>query len=318
MGLLSPKLSLKHMTAFCRGLALAHGGGIPIPRCMQLLAQKPQIFAVRRLAERLKDCMERGATFAQAVHWERRRLPDFFVALIAVGEKTGTLHHVLPQLAAYYEEQRELRGELIRQITYPACILACIWFGIPVLKIVLVNATVGSKAGLLGPIWDVLRYRLIMLATILALVSVLGHIPPLVRLCQAALLYAWPASRVVRRFARARFGWAMHFFAGTGIAPHLAIPLAAQSAGLWPMARDLNKAVAPLQAGATLTEALAPSRYLSRVNKGHIEVGERSGKLDEAFASMAREEYREAMHVVRMIIRTIGGILIVALGFGII
>lgn len=311
MGLLSPTLSTKQMALLCHQLASSTEGGLTLARSLELLACGAQSRAVRRLARDWADSIARGATFSQAIHWEGRRVPDFFTAMANVGEQTGRLGTVFQHLIEYYDEVLRLYRALVRQVAYPLLVLLVMLVGIPILRAVLLVDATQSLAKTttlilirgLGPF--VFVYLLIGLA---------NRILRLRRMLLAVLLRIWPASRLLRGLALARFGWAMSMMLDAGLPLRPALETSARAAGMGALERDLVQPVSRLRTGHSLTEAVSICRFLLPVHRAYIEVGETSGRLPDAFARIARDQFEIAVHAMRACIVVLGPALIVLLG----
>jgi len=87
--MISPALSARETALFCHKLGALYIAGVPIHRALQALAAEAGGAAVRRRAANLLECLRRGATLGQAVHWERRGFPHFFVTLVIAAETCG-------------------------------------------------------------------------------------------------------------------------------------------------------------------------------------------------------------------------------------
>ncbi|HQH74796.1 MAG TPA: type II secretion system F family protein [bacterium] len=65
------------------------------------------------------------------------------------------------------------------------------------------------------------------------------------------------------------------------------------------MERDLLRALPVVSRGGTLVEAFSTSRYMSRMGKEMLSVGEQSGDLDTALQKAAEYSFGEAQAAVR-------------------
>lgn len=297
MGLLSPTLAVKPTALFCDQLARMAAGDITIVRSLELLAEKAHASTIRRLASRLAQAMRGGATFGEAAYAEGRRLPFFFVVLISIGEHTGHLREVLQRLASYYEDQLRLKRAFLQAIMWLILLILVAQVGIPILIVVL-RASPQTNVPL-----AVLRILVRFFAPILVLLAVLGlvnHVFPVKRVFLTLAYPLWPVRGLVRRFALARFGWGMHLLLGSGIPPERALQFAARTVEVAFIEREFLKAAPRVKAGMTLHEALAGCRYLSVLHRSYIEVGEASGRPEEAFRHIAQDSYDESLHIIRV------------------
>ena len=92
--------------------------GIPIVRALEQLKRNPPALSYRRPLQQLLDELAKGATLAeslQALDW----LPEFDLALIGAGEKSGRLDTCFRLLADYYNDRARLIKQVISQLIYP-------------------------------------------------------------------------------------------------------------------------------------------------------------------------------------------------------
>jgi len=184
--------SLRHaLMVFYRGVATLLGAGIPLTRALQLLAQQCEHTALRQALEDCNHQIDGGQRLSVAMARHPRVFAGVQVALVQVGEESGSLHQVMDRLAVYQEKSASLHAKLVGALAYPAFVcVACL-----VMLIVVPAFTFGGLfsflEGLQVPIpWPT---RLLMLV-LKAVRSPLGLIP-------LALLCATPylARRLYRR-----------------------------------------------------------------------------------------------------------------------
>ncbi len=113
---------------FFRQLAVILQSGLPLLRAMELLRSRLDN-GQTSVCYRLRQRLVRGSALAEAMAQEPAFFPQLAVKLVAAGEVSGQLWAVLQQLAAYYEEQEELRRFVVKAAIYPLFLLgaaACV------------------------------------------------------------------------------------------------------------------------------------------------------------------------------------------------
>lgn len=113
------KHQLPFLTALCE-LVLA---GIPVGDAVRTLSVRLREPALRQLAGTLWTQVSEGRTIAQAMGDLPRVFDDATVRLVEAGEATGNLRDILPRLVKHYEEQQEVRNNLVLTLAYPAFLL---------------------------------------------------------------------------------------------------------------------------------------------------------------------------------------------------
>ena len=117
------KPRLEDVTIFTRDLALLLKAGARIDAALELLSSDTDIGRLRPIISKVRSSVLSGESLAEAVSHHPTVFPDVYVALVRVGEASGTLDHVLEVLAAERERGEALRRKLGEAMRYPAFIL---------------------------------------------------------------------------------------------------------------------------------------------------------------------------------------------------
>jgi general secretion pathway protein F len=114
-------------------LAILVGGGVPLLQALAASARVVSVLPLRDAIEEAARLVREGSALHRAL--ERRKIfPPIFVHLVASGEASGRLAHMLQQAARHQELENERRVRLLTGIVEPAVIVA---MGIVVLLVVL-------------------------------------------------------------------------------------------------------------------------------------------------------------------------------------
>jgi len=312
VGLFSSRLSTKRLAMLSRELSTLYRSGIPVLRSLELLSGHPGQRPLRAMLTRMASAVREGGTLAQAVRAEPKRLPLFFIEMVASGEQAGQLDAVLRDLAGYYDEQLAIRRDYVRGLVYPACIVVAAIVVIPYLKGVAISVFAGR--GDVGSF--TLRYML-------GLGRRYG--PPFVVLVALARLgilkwlwapvgtYVWPFGPLTRKLAIARFFRSMAILLDSGMGLTRAIERSAVvTTNPWVRA-DLLKAVAAVQEGRTLEEAFAGAKYIPPMVYETLCTAEQSGTVVDGSNRAAKLLMEEFNHTLRSVARVVEGIAIVIL-----
>jgi MSHA biogenesis protein MshG len=291
---------------------MALAAGVPIRRALRLLGEEGGSIAIRRASRRLLALIESGATFGQAVHWERRAFPAFFVQMVMVGEQSGRLEQVLQNLAKRADDAAETYNRLTQQISYPLALIATIIVGIP--AFVTLMSVVVAGGGLDTAILSALRIMVRNSVPLLILCLIVYFLWRLVPLGRWAAWLPFAGRRSMRhRFTISRFAGALAAMLDAGLAIRSAIPLAADAAG--PVfAAGLRSAPCKLEAGDTLANVFRQSALFDEETLGAVETGEMSGRLCESLYQVDRLSYAAALYRLRNCIVLVEGLFILAIG----
>lgn len=295
------------MATFCTRLSTLYDAGIPLTRCFGLL-EESRSRELRLLAQAVRHDLERGATLTEAVRARRRRLPGFFIEMIAAGEEAGAVETVLRNLGDDYEAQVEHRRAVQKAVTYPICVVLAALVVIPIFRMVMLGASM-EQVGMF------LVRSLTPPITIVLFVSAWSHFVPM-RPTQSALAARIRSmSWIVRNFDLANALRALAALYASGLPLARCLERAAAISANPGLRKTLNQAVGKVRNGATLAESISAWRGFPRDTLNLLAVGEQSGKLDSALSHAARALRDAAAHRLRMWLISLESLLILALGF---
>jgi general secretion pathway protein F len=114
-------------------LAILVGGGVPLLQALAASARVVSILPLREAVEEAARLVREGGALHRALD-SRKIFPPIFIHLIASGEASGRLAHMLQQAARHQDLENERRVRLLTGILEPVVIVA---MGILVLLVVL-------------------------------------------------------------------------------------------------------------------------------------------------------------------------------------
>jgi type IV pilus assembly protein PilC len=116
-------VSAKDLQIFTRQLATMIDAGLPLVQCLDILAAQTENKSFKKILSSVKNSVEQGATFSDALKKHPKVFDELYVNLVAAGEIGGILDTILNRLATYIEKAVKLRGQLKSAMYYPAGIL---------------------------------------------------------------------------------------------------------------------------------------------------------------------------------------------------
>src|SRR5262245_4774479 len=111
------------VTTFTRDLALLLRAGARIDDALELLASDVDIGRLRPVVAQIKASVLAGESFAEAIARHPTLFPAVYVALVRVGEASGTLDQVLDLLADERDRADAVRRKLTEALRYPLFLL---------------------------------------------------------------------------------------------------------------------------------------------------------------------------------------------------
>jgi len=112
------------VTVFTRDLALLLRAGARLYDALDLLANDIDVGRLRPVMGQIKATVVAGESFAEAISRHPELFSAMYVALVRVGEASGTLDHILELLVNERVRAGALRRKLLDALQYPAFVLA--------------------------------------------------------------------------------------------------------------------------------------------------------------------------------------------------
>ncbi len=113
----------KDLQIFTRQLATMIDAGLPLVQCLDILSNQSENKSFQNVLKGVKNSVEQGATFSDALRKHPKVFDELYVNLVAAGEVGGILDTILNRLAIYIEKAVKLRGQLKSAMYYPAGIM---------------------------------------------------------------------------------------------------------------------------------------------------------------------------------------------------
>ena len=113
----------KDVLIFVRQFATMIDAGLPLVQCLDILGSQMDNPAFRKVVFAIKNKVEGGSTFADALKDHPKVFDELFVQLCAAGEVGGILDTILNRLATYREKAEKLKRKVKSAMTYPIIVI---------------------------------------------------------------------------------------------------------------------------------------------------------------------------------------------------
>jgi general secretion pathway protein F len=281
------------ITIFTRDLALLLKAGARIDDGLELLAIDIDIGRLRPTVAKIRAAILAGESFAEAISRHPSIFPSMYVALVRVGEASGTLDHILEVLANERERSDALRRKLGDALRYPAFVLfaaSCVLvffllFVLPQFATVLrdFGAKLDPVVLIFLNLSDFLRANVTALAvtfTILVAGSWLLLRRPHVRAAMISNLARLPLVRPVLTYHRtALFNRNLGVLLGSGVALPATLRILVDMMAATGSVAAWTKTVDRVRHGGKLSDALADTGVLPAMAVRMLRLGEETGQL---------------------------------------
>lgn len=118
-GLLTGKVTNQDLIEFSKNLSSLLKAGIVLTTALSQLAEDAPKESIRRLIEDIRDLIEKGVSFSDALESRKDVFPEILIHLVRIGEQTGRLDKSLDDIATHFERIEELRASVKRALMYP-------------------------------------------------------------------------------------------------------------------------------------------------------------------------------------------------------
>ena len=296
----------RDVVIFTRQLATMIDAGLPIVQCLDVLAAQSPNKKLRTVIRELKEEVEAGSTFTDALRKHPKLFDDLFVNMVAAGEVGGILDSILHRLAGYMEKAMKLKSKIKGAMIYPATIVT-VAVGVTAILLVFVIPVFAELFGSFGqalpaPTQFVINLSNFTIAYFHYMAGVLiaagiasrqFYRTEAGRLTFDQMFLQLPVfGDLIRKAAVARFTRTLSTLVSSGVPILDALAITARTAGNKVVERAVLATRISISEGRTIAEPLAQSKVFPPMVCQMISVGETTGALDSMLQKIA-EFYEE-------------------------
>jgi type IV pilus assembly protein PilC len=294
------RIANRDRVLFFRMFAALVASRIPISEAIEILWTQAERRHLKRVLFDVKRRIEGGIPLSQAMAAHPRAFGDLLTSMVAAGELGGILDTVLERICDYLERRAALRARLITSMIYPAVVVVAA----VVVVIFLVTFVIPKFAMILGG--RTLPASTQFLLDVSAFLT--GHAPALTVaaagcLAAAALLMVIPETRVAidrykiyvplvgpvfRLGVVVQFATTLSSLLESGITLVDALRATNDTVSNLSVRRQVERVNDRVLAGEPLSAALAGDRFFPPMVMAMVQVGEHSGLMDQAWATVGR------------------------------
>ncbi len=295
------KVGGKEMAIFTRQFATMIDAGLPLVQCLDILGMQQENPTFKKVILKIKEDVESGSTFADALSRHPKVFDSLFVNLVAAGEVGGMLDTILSRLADYIEKSMKLAKKIKGAMVYPSTILAVAVVVTVVLLVYVIPIFAKMFAdfgqALPGPTQFVLgisdftrKYFLLVIVFVFLLAAAFkwyykretGR-----RNVDRIMLRLPVVGSLLQRIAVARFSRTLGTMVSSGVPILESMDIVAKTAGNKIIEEAIFKARTSISEGKTIAEPLADSKVFPPMVTQMVAVGEATGALDAMLTKIA-------------------------------
>ncbi len=118
------KLSLKELNLFCRELGVMLSAGVPMISVLNTMHRRSSSNKMKSCYLALMEQIEKGSSLADAMKDLKGKFPEILIAMVRVGEQSGSLDTVITDMAGFYSKEHAARSKLQTMMIYPSILVA--------------------------------------------------------------------------------------------------------------------------------------------------------------------------------------------------
>lgn len=294
-------VNTKDLVVFTRQFATMIDSGLPLVQCLDILASQQENKSFKAALYNIKESVESGSTFADALAKHPKIFDQLYVNLIAAGEVGGILDTILNRLAAYIEKAMKLKKQVKGAMVYPATIIsiAVVVIGVILVFVIPTFAKMFADFGgtLPTPTLIVIslsnflqKYILVIIGACYGIKVLIGkyYATPVGRKTMDRMFLKMPVIGVlIRKVAVAKFTRTLGTMISSGVPIMDGLEIVAKTAGNKIVEEAIYKVRQAISEGKTMAEPLGESGVFPPMVVQMISVGEATGAMDAMLNKVA-------------------------------
>ncbi|MGE5785327.1 MAG: type II secretion system F family protein [Myxococcales bacterium] len=323
-------VGVKELVTFTRLFATMIDAGVPLVQCLEILSSQQSNKYFGDTLRDIKNSVEQGSTFSDALRRHPRVFDELFVNLVQAGELGGILDTIMNRLSVYIEKRQKLIRQVRGALTYPT-IVVCIAALLLVVMLTFVIPAFESMFKDFGGKGGLPKLTQLMIAISHGFVSYLPLIVVVVGGAAFAVIYSYrqPKGRlfyhktffqlpiigpVLRKLAVARFTRTLGTLLQSGVPILDSLEICAKSSGNLVMEAAILYVRQKISEGKNMGEPLAETKVFPDMVVQMISVGEQTGALDQMLNKVADFYEEETDIAVASLTSAIEPLLMVGVG----
>jgi general secretion pathway protein F len=289
------RVSKSQIVDFTKQLATLLNSGIKLTEALSVLTLQTSDHRFKTALTEIRDRVVTGESFTDALNEYREYFDVIYVAMVRVGEVTGTLGGSLRTIANFMEKRQRVEAKVVTAMIYPIVLICFCMLAVLILttKVIPKIGAQIERAGQELP-WITAQlmnfshivmswWILVILAGIAALVLILRKIFRTERgayLRDKFILSLPFFGPLIKQRVVARFASTLSTLIGSGLAMAESLRVVAETTGNSLMKRAIQHARERILAGADIATPLRDSGVIDPAIAHMVAVGEKSGELE--------------------------------------
>lgn len=323
------KVNQTDVLLFSRQMNTLLKAGVPMMSALKgLEGSAGENAALARVMRELREGLESGHELSTCLSRHPAVFDAFYVAMVRVGEFTGTLQEVFLRLFHHLEFEKFMREQASSAVRYPAFVIITMAVAIAIVNVFVIPAFAKAYAGFKAELpaitkgliafsnftvayWPVLLGILIVAAVGFRVYIRSPRGQPVWDEFKLKIPIAGP---IILNATLARFARSFALAVRSGVPAVQALTIVAGTVDNAHMARKIEQMRAGVERGESLRRTAVAAGIFTPIVLQMLTVGEETGDLDGMMSEIAELYQRDVEYSLKNIASQIEPILIVALG----
>jgi len=322
------KIAATDVLLFSRQMNTLLKAGVPIMSALKGLEGSGENKSLVRVMRELREGLESGNELSTCLARQPKVFDPFYVAMVRVGEFTGTLQEVFLRLFHHLEFEKFMRDQVRSAIRYPTFVIVTMAIAVAIVNVFVIPTFAKAYAGFKAELPAITKGMIAFSNfTVNYWPALLGILVVLAfgfrvyihtkrgRLVWDELKLKIPiAGPIILNATIARFARSFALAIRSGVPAVQALIIVADTLDNEHMGRKIDAMREGVERGESLRRSAAAAGIFTPMVLQMLAVGEEAGALDEMMSEIAELYQRDVEYSLKNLASQIEPVLIVALG----
>lgn len=291
------KIKEKELALMCSQFEIILSSGLPVGRCVQMVAAQSKNKAINRMLLSVAEDIESGYSMASSFEKNAPSLPRTFIETVRAGEQSGTLEKCFARLHRYYDRTAKMKAKIISTLTYPTIVVSVAVIVFIIIMAVAVPVFIstfedmdielpGITRAMIGLSRFITGYWWIVVAIILLLTAAYKYAIRTEegkRRITAFRLRKSPLHKLTAMNVSSQFANTMSTMIAAGMPITKALDITSSVVTNYTFSLAVRKVKEGVERGRSLTVCMSEINCFSSMLTEMTGVGERSGSMEDTF-----------------------------------
>ncbi|WP_439692977.1 type II secretion system F family protein [Curtobacterium sp. SP.BCo] len=294
-------VGLKDLAIMSRQASTMLSSGLSLLRALSILADQTDNKKLKEILGKVRDDVERGVSFSDAVAKYPVDFPPIMINMIRAGETGGFLDQAMDSIATNFEKEHKLRSTIKSAMTYPVVVLVMSLVAVVVMLVFIVPifqkmfTSLGGQLPLPTMVLVYASHAMVWVGPILLVAIVLGWLwwranknTDRVRGFVDPIRLRLPVfGELNRKIVIARFARNFSNMIGAGVPILQALQIVGEVSNNFVVQRALERVAESVRKGESIAVPLAAEKVFPEMVSQMVAVGEDAGSLETMLEKIA-------------------------------